>query len=381
MQKEEPLAYKPDFPDAARRMQAFWRGEILDRVPIMATAPMEPGPDAPELPDPPRTLEEQWLDMPRRALECEATVARKYWGGEAVPFTTMNLGPYLLTALMGGQMTLHERTIWSNHWVEDPERVLDMQPDYKNIWWVRLEEMMGELYKRARGKFMLSLTDIHGPSDHLAAILGSERLATCLMDSPDLAHACLEHMLKLYLDFHQRHWSQLSVRQSGTVTWQGWWAPGKADILQEDFIDLISPNQYREFVQPIDQAICDQMKRTLFHIHGTMIRHWEPICELSGLRAMQWPSGNLRGPGHMPIGPELDEWLPYLKKIQSTGKAVFIGIAADEVERVIAEVDPRQLLLQVMGCGSKDEVDTLLDKAVGWTQHRLSELGASSISA
>jgi hypothetical protein len=375
MHTEKPLAYKPDFPEAARRMRAFWRGEILDRVPIMVTAPIEPSPDAPELPGPPRSLEEQWLDMPRRAQECEALVARKYWGGEAIPFGFVNLGPYLLTALMGGRMILHERTIWTHHWVEDPEQVLGMQPDYKCVWWTRLQEMMGELSERAKGKFLLSLTDMHGPADHLAGILGGEQLATCLMDSPDLAHACLEHILKLYLDFHERHWSQLCAVQSGTVTWQGWWTPGKAEILQEDFIDLLSPDQYREFVQPIDQVICDRMEQTLYHIHGTMIRHWEPICELAGLRAMQWPSWNLRGQGYMPIGPELDVWLPYLKKIQAAGKAVYLGIAADEVERVIAELDPRHLILQVASCASRDEADALLDQAVSWTQQRLSELG------
>jgi ribosomal protein L35AE/L33A len=77
----------------------------------------------------------------------------------------------------------------------------------------------------------------------------------------------------------------------------------------------------------------------------------------------------------MPIGPGLDEWLPYLRKIQSAGKAVYIGVAADEVERVIAELDPRHLLIQAGGCRSRDEVDELLDRAVGWTQRRLSELG------
>jgi hypothetical protein len=314
------------------------------------------------------------LDFPRRAQEAEAELACRYWGGEAIPKAKTNLGPFILSAMMGCEMVLNETTIWAHSCVKQLEEVLDLSADFGSIWWKRLGEFVQILAERSRGKFMISLTDIHSPADHLSAIRGNQELALDLLDAPDLARHCLEHVLKFYLDLHERHWQDLAKFQPGTTAWQGWWTPGKSEIIQEDFADLLSADQYRQFIQPIDQQICDRMDQTLFHIHGTMIRHCKPIAELKGLRAIQWPSGNLRGSGHMALGPNLDEWMPHLRQIQADGKAVYLGVRADEVERVISELDPRHMLLDVGGCKSKQEVDEVLEQAVGWTQSRMRQL-------
>jgi len=36
----QPLAFKPNFDDAVKRMDAFWQGEIIDRPACGITAPM-----------------------------------------------------------------------------------------------------------------------------------------------------------------------------------------------------------------------------------------------------------------------------------------------------------------------------------------------------
>ena len=59
-------------------------------------------------------------------------------------------------------------------------------------------------------------------------------------------------------------------------------------------------------------------------------------------------------------------WLDLYKRIQAMGKAVYIGVGAQELETVIRELDPRKVLIQ-MGARTKAEEEELLRKAVEYT--------------
>jgi hypothetical protein len=277
-------------------------------------------------------------------------------------------------------MVLHERTVWADHFVSNISDTLKLSPDYDSIWWSRLNELCEALLACGKNKFVVSLTDIHGPADHLAAVRGSESLAMDMIDEPQNVHLALEKFLAFYLEFYNRHWNMLNRHQVGTLAWQGWWAPGKTDIIQEDFSDLLSPAQYQEFIFPIDQQICNSMEHTLFHIHGTMIRLCPILAELKGLNAIQWPSENLRGQCYMPMGPYLSEWKPHIAKIQAMGKGVYLVIRYDEVEEVIKQFDPRRLLLHVKDCPDKKTANEILGRAVDWTQSRIKELADNEIT-
>jgi len=74
------MKWKPDWPEAAERLTALWRGEPLDRACIAIRAPRDGG-----VPPPAPTAEARWLDPDWLLKDVRATLANTWWGGEAVP--------------------------------------------------------------------------------------------------------------------------------------------------------------------------------------------------------------------------------------------------------------------------------------------------------
>ena len=94
------LIYKDDWDEARRRMQAWWKGEIIDRVPIEVIAPKEgeektwamalafPG-SSPNYSSiqkvTPDNLEDYFTDPKEVIPRLERAIEATYWAGEAFP--------------------------------------------------------------------------------------------------------------------------------------------------------------------------------------------------------------------------------------------------------------------------------------------------------
>ena len=118
--KEQNLLYKPDASQACARMEAYWEKAILDRPPVLLTAP-KPHPQP--LPQKRHaTLAERWMDVEFVVETGAATVANTYWAGDGLPVVWPNLGPEILTACFGAPLTFGESTSWSKPILHDLER-------------------------------------------------------------------------------------------------------------------------------------------------------------------------------------------------------------------------------------------------------------------
>ena len=98
----QPLELKPDLPDAARRWEAYYQGEIIDRPLVVVTAPRQP------------RLEQSWEAYRYRdrvygdlgeVIDRELRLAEMtYFAGESMAHLPMSFGPDEIAAFCGAEL-------------------------------------------------------------------------------------------------------------------------------------------------------------------------------------------------------------------------------------------------------------------------------------
>ena len=107
------LEFKPDWPASARRLDAWWNREVIDRAVIQVTAPRD-GVTPREIPAPP-TLAERWTNVEYALDVAQERMRTTYYGGDAFPAYFPNLGPDVFAAYLGCPIEFGETTSWSEH--------------------------------------------------------------------------------------------------------------------------------------------------------------------------------------------------------------------------------------------------------------------------
>jgi hypothetical protein len=171
-----PLAFKPDLADAARRWDAFYAGDLIDRPPVCVTAPM-PG----MKPGPGTTYRERAHAEPDALIDRTLQIAEAtFWGGEAVPCWYPGFGPDEIAAFCGGRLE-HDPdsgdTSWSVPFVDDWDRDLPLRLRTDDPLWRRMLGLYRRAAERMAGKMLLSPPDLHTNMDLLSAARGPERVA------------------------------------------------------------------------------------------------------------------------------------------------------------------------------------------------------------
>jgi hypothetical protein len=146
---EVSMLYKPDFESIIPRMEAWWKGEMLDRACVAVYAPN--GKPRREVPKPP-TLYEQWTNHDYILDRAEAGFETTYFAGEATPMYYPNLGPDLFAALLGGNIEYRETTSWVAPFL-DWDNPVSFEINKASFEWKWLMEMYERVKERSRGKY------------------------------------------------------------------------------------------------------------------------------------------------------------------------------------------------------------------------------------
>jgi 5-methyltetrahydrofolate--homocysteine methyltransferase len=136
------------------------------------------------------------------------------------------------------------------------------------------------------------------------------------------------------------------------------WGPGKTAKIQCDFSAIMSPKQFREFVQPSLKKQCQKLDYTLYHLDGPdAIKHLDALMEIEELDALQWTPG-------------ADErWYPIYDRVKKANKSLWISLENGGLEDWIKKSDKLvrrygsdglYLLFPIM---EEEEALRLIDKA------------------
>jgi hypothetical protein len=334
--KPTPLVHKPDLEEAARRWEAYYAGEIIDRPLVCVTAPRQPGKYV--------SYDRFYWDnvfgdlnvVLDTALEAaEAT----YFGGESIPSFYPSLGPDAIAVFCGGELAWSDssrETNWSVPFVEDWEQALPLRIQENSPLWQHQLRFYRLAAERLRGKMALSPLDLHTNMDLLSAVRGPARLCFDLLDRPELIDRAME-----------------SARAVFPVLWEAIVAAGQMDelgychqlyamegaaILQCDFSYMIGPEMFGRWVRPALEEEAAIVKHVYYHCDGkqALLTHGEALTRMPGLHTIQFQPG---AGGGDPI-----VHLPLLKQLQARGKAVHFWGSPEECQAAHRELQPEKVM-------------------------------------
>ena len=93
---------------------------------------------------------------------------------------------------------------------------------------------------------------------------------------------------------------------------------------------MISPAQFRRFVQPSLDIQSRKLDHVLYHLDGPdAIRHVPALMEINGIDALQWTSGA----GHFDAAS--NDWFVIYDQVTSAGKSLWLSISDGNVDNWI----------------------------------------------
>ena len=348
-----PLAFKPDMADAAKRWNAYFAGQIIDRPLVTVTAPKEGKKGGAWASYKDRVFGDMDVIIANALTSAEAT----FYGGEAIPAFGPSFGPDEIAVFCGGEdfrgSQDSEGTNWSVPFVDDWSKSLPLRLRPDNPLWKRMLQFYSRAADKMAGKMMLTHLDLHTNMDLLAAVRGPERLCMDLIDQPetiDRAMASARAVFPIVWD---------AIAEAGRMDERGHcsgiYSPDGAAILQCDFICMMGPELFRRWVLPALEEEAAIVKHTFWHWDGPgALKHARDILSSRGLHTM----------GYVPtVGPggriKHIECLDLLKTCQKAGKAVQAVGTPDEVRAMHKELKP-ELAMYCTNTATQAEAEGLL---------------------
>ena len=351
------LLYKPDFEEAARRWEAFWRGEMIGRPPTVITVRREGAPQRPGG----RQLEGMDGDYEGALDKFEAWAETIYFAGEAMPNFRPSFGPDQFTSFLGGEIVLAydgADTTWVRPCVDDWADVLPLRLDPANKYWQQTLSFFEVAGKRAAGRFMVAALDTHSHVGSLATLRGFQRFCMDMVDQSELVDRLVAQVMEIYPVVYDRLFNAANMGQVGwTTNWAAIATPGKGQMLQCDFSAVMSPWMFRRWVRPALEAESEFLDHAFYHLDGPdALVHLPEILAIPNIHGIQWVPGAAEE-----VAQPQHTWVDLFQTIQKAGKAVQIWGDVEAIKWVHPQLRPERVTYTV-SCQTPGEADELL----GW---------------
>lgn len=345
-----PLEFKPDLSEAARRYEAYYSAEIIDRPVVQVTAPRKPGADIWYAPSYHDLVFGDMRPILDSMLEHGADT---YYGGEAVPSCYLSFAPDAIAVFCGAELRWNEAsgdTNWSVPFVDRWEDVLPLRFDEQDPLWTRQLEFYDLAADRLEGTMLLRGLDWHTNMDLLAAIRGPDRLCIDLVEQPEM----IDEAVKSARQIFPQVWAK--IVEAGRMRERGFcnclYSMDGADILQCDFGAMIGPEMFERWALPALEEEAALVKNVYYHWDGpTQLVHEDLLCRNKGIYTIQYQMGAGRG---NPI-----DYLELYQRLQSKGKAIHFWGSAEELKAAHRALRPERVVYST-GVGSIEEADELL---------------------
>lgn len=355
------LACKPDLEESIERVDAWLNGKKVDRPPVRFARHNEEyisrNIDNTRWP----SMKERWFDTGFQLDMFEESLRNKIFHGETFPVFWPNLGPNVFAACYGCPYEFGDVTAWAEPGLfEDRPHHPDLkmadglpQIDWDSEYIRKLDSMTALALERAQGKYLVGYTDMHPGLDMVAAMRGTQQALFDVYDDPDLIVKLSTHFHQDFIKFYNRYHDMLMKADQYSVTWMNIPAKGKLHIPSCDFSAMISPDQFRELAWDGLAAETAAMDFNIFHLDGPGVaRQIDSILKLPKINAIQWVQG-------MGEDTPIMQWIPFIKKMQDSGKGVIVDLALSELDGFMAKMDPHGIFLCVSTADEAQELEVI----------------------
>lgn len=330
------MLYKKNWEETKKKWIDYWNRENKGR-PLMCVITKKED----EI-DPKRAEELKSKDMEDKYLNAERIVERyRYFCetheflGESFPNLSIDFGPGSLAAYLGSEIVFKDNTVWFEECVEDWEDYKKLEYDPDNKWFKKHMELYKKVKELAGEDFYVCVPDIMENIDVLASMRGAQNTIFDMIDEPEEVKARINQINDIYFKYYDQFYHIVKDEENGSCyTVFQIWGPGKTAKLQCDFSAMISPNQFREFIQESLRKQGKKLDNVLYHLDGPdAIRHLDALMEIDEIDALQWTSGD--------YGPDgtFEEWYEIYDKAVAAGKGLWVKVYSGEFEEWLERLD------------------------------------------
>lgn len=249
--------------------------------------------------------------------------------GEAFPNFDLNIGPGSMAVYLGSEPGFSWDTIWFKECVHDGfSNWNKLSFDPENPWWKKHITLIKRAKELSEDEFLVNIPDIVENIDILAAMRGPQALCYDLVDEPDVIKDYIMQVDDIYFHYYNRMYDIIKGKDnSSSYTAFNIWGTGKTAKVQCDFCALMSPTQFREFVQPSLRKQCQQLDNSLYHLDGPdAVKHLGALMEIEDLKALQWTPGAGKPDGGY------EGWYPIYDKVRAAGKSLWILLSDGDIK-------------------------------------------------
>lgn len=356
------LEFKPDFEQSIQRVYAWLEGEILDRPPIRFSrhnAEFELKRHNRHWP----TVKDRWFDTEYVVDSFERECRARTFHAETFPIFWPNLGPNVFASCYGVDTIFGETTTWIGEHRPASGGDAYRAPgiDWESEYFRKLDEMTDYALERGKNRFMVGYTDIHPGLDWAVAVIGNEAMLYGACDAPGEIAKLGRASQRDFLAFYDHFDNKLKKAGQLSATWMNIPSYGKLHIPSCDFSSMISTEHFMKLAYDDLAVEMAHMDHNIFHVDGKGVaRHSDAILTLPKLNAIQWVQG---------VGDDapMMQWIPYIRKIQASGKGIVIDLTVAELEGFMADVSPRGIYLCVATTGEEQEFD-IIKRVLRWSE-------------
>lgn len=350
MPKPAPLLFKPDLDDAARRWDAYYAGDLIDRPIVRVTAPRPGMPHAAGSDYRERVFGDLDAVIDRALQNAEAT----YYGGEAMPALWLSFGPDEIGVFCGAELCWDDDsgdTNWSKPCVEDWATSLPLKLNERHPLYLRMLDFYRRAAEKTAGKMLLAAPDLHTNMDLLMALRGSQRLCEDLLDEPELVDQAMLDARQVF----KQVWNAVTDagRQYENGFWHDSYSMEGATTLQCDFSCMISSPMFRRWVLPALEEEAAIVKHVVYHWDGPgALVHTDDLVACEGLHTLSYVPGDGHG-NHL-------SFVEMFRRLQDRGKGIQFWGSPEEIKQAHKVLRPEKTMYCTW-TSTPAEADELLD--------------------
>lgn len=333
-----------DFDKITKRFDEYWNMANTDKPLISIVAPKDnPAPYNIKTPD---TIFDRWNDIEFVLKHTRHYIENNYYGGDAIPSMFPNLGPDILGACLGCDIDFGADTSWAVHNMDSLENK-SVTFDPENKWYKKIVEMTKAFVDDSKGDYFVGITDLHPGMDALVSFRGSQNLCFDLYEYPDEIKKLNFEVLEAHKTIFNNLHAITSQNLPGYASWMNAWCREKWYITSCDFMCMISPDMFDEFVIPGLLAELDFYEKSIFHLDGPgALKHLDKLLEIDKIIGIQWVYGHDKHAARY--------WIDLLQKIQNKNKTIQISTAPEDVPLLLETLKPEGLHM-ITYCKSEEE--------------------------
>ena len=284
----------------------------------------------------------KWKDMDDKYQDPQRIVDRyRYFCqthaflGESFPNLNIDFGPGSLASYLGSEIGFKEDTVWFNKCLDGWDGVPKLTFDPENKWFKKHLQLAKDCQALAGDDFYVDMPDLMENIDVLASLRGAQDILFDLLDEPEMIGERIQEVTDIYYEYYDRFYDVIKDEEGGNAyTVFQIWGPGRTVKLQCDFSAMMSPEDFRKYIQPSLRSQSENVDHVLYHLDGpAAIKHMDALMEIEGIDALQWTSGDVGPDGTLP------DWDVIYDKAIAAGKSIWVKVYSGEFEDWIRNVD------------------------------------------